>query len=412
MKLSVIICVYNTSYDYLEKCLSSITSSTLSDYEIVFVDDGSSVDYTEFLAKYKVKYTKTENRGHLAARIHGVEISEGEYITFVDSDDTVSKNYHLPMLLAAESEGADIVINSWAFHTDRTKRAPLSDINMKKSLSLSGDELISYFAESQGKDHSVFVQWNKIFRREVMLSAIKELLFSWRSEKRLTYAEDVLLSFFCYKNSKKIISVNSGFYFYRIHSAQSVTVASEEKLKNQIECMSAVFSVMLANLPEGDGRKKAEENILLWRELMSRTHYSSARYGGYASLLPFIKESYSVNKLRLPVLSDSAAYSESELLGDNFDEIDEALTKVFLSKEEDITVSYKRSSLVIRRNIETIAKVSGKNIAYKKKGADMKIPAPKIKIRDRIIHNAFVYRVGMILFKKGSRARNFLKRHL
>ena len=411
MKLSVIICVYNTDYGYLEKCLSSITSSTLSDYEIVFVDDGSTVDYTEILAKYKVKYSKTENRGHLAARLHGIEISEGEYITFVDSDDTVSENYHLPMLLAAEREGADIVLNSWAFHTDRTRRAPLSEVNMKKSLSLSGDEIMSFFAKSQGKDHSVFVQWNKIFRREVILSAVAQLSSFRKSEKRLTYAEDVLLSFFCYKNSKKIINIHSGFYFYRIHSAQSVSVGNEEKLKSQIECMSEVFDIMLENLSECEGYGEIKKDIFLWRELMSRTHYSSARYGGYDSLFPFIKEKYAIEKLSLPRLSDSSEYSKSELLGDNFDEIDKALTRVFLS-EGDITVSYKKSSLAAGRIIDTLRRVTDKNIEYKKKGADIEIPAPKVKIRDRIIHNAFVYRVGMILFKKGSRARNFLKRHL
>ena len=66
MKLSVIICVYNTEKSYLEKCLDSISSSTLHDYEIVIIDDGSTEDYSEILTKYKVKYSKTENKEEIS----------------------------------------------------------------------------------------------------------------------------------------------------------------------------------------------------------------------------------------------------------------------------------------------------------------------------------------------------------
>ena len=108
MKLSIIICVYNTDYDYLDKCLTSLTRSTLGnatmlkdekiEYEIIFVDDGSSKDYTSLVEKYGVRYTKTENQGIFLARALGISLATGDYIAFCDSDDTVSFNYHLPML--------------------------------------------------------------------------------------------------------------------------------------------------------------------------------------------------------------------------------------------------------------------------------------------------------------------------
>ena len=56
MKLSIVICVYNTDKAYLYECISSIFSSTLSDYEIVLIDDGSTLDYSDIIKEYKLKY--------------------------------------------------------------------------------------------------------------------------------------------------------------------------------------------------------------------------------------------------------------------------------------------------------------------------------------------------------------------
>ena len=87
MKLSIIICIYNTAIDYLAECIESITNSTLKEldgnYEICMVDDGSTVDYTDLVNKYRINYKKTENRGILAARTTGVEMASGDYDGFV-----------------------------------------------------------------------------------------------------------------------------------------------------------------------------------------------------------------------------------------------------------------------------------------------------------------------------------------
>jgi len=411
MKLSIIICVYNTEKAYLEECLSSITSSTLSDYEIVLIDDGSTADYSEIVAKYKVKYSKTENKGHFSARLYGIEKAEGEYITFVDSDDTVSKNYHLPMLLAAEKFDADIVINSWAFHTERTRRVCLRELTMANRISLTGEEILPFFTSTRGRDHSYFVQWNKIYRRTTVLAGIEELHKALEFDRRLTYAEDALLSFFFFKYARKVTSVNSGFYFYRIHPAQSVTPTDENRLREQIKCLGKVFEVMVSALPDGESRKKMEEDILFWKGLMSRTHYSQARSGGFTALYPLIKETYGVDKLRLSKYSDGKVYTKSELLGKNFKEIDDALTKVFLS-DSDVTVSYDKSSVFIKKILSAASILTEKQIIRKRKNADIVIPKAENKLIDSIIHNVVVYRIGILLFKKGSRSRNFLKRHL
>ena len=64
MKLSIIVCLYNTNRKYFEDCLFSITNSTLNkkDYEILVIDDGSDSDYSDITEKYGARLIKTENR--------------------------------------------------------------------------------------------------------------------------------------------------------------------------------------------------------------------------------------------------------------------------------------------------------------------------------------------------------------
>ena len=147
MKLSIIICLYNTKREYVKKCLSSITKSTLSkeDYEILVIDDGSTEDYSQLIEYYKPTYVKTENRGHLASRLYGLMIAKGDYVAFCDSDDTVSVNYHAPMLKKAIEENCDIVINDWAFLSERAKYICTRDTTIKGDLSYSGDDVLKAF---------------------------------------------------------------------------------------------------------------------------------------------------------------------------------------------------------------------------------------------------------------------------
>ena len=62
MKLSLIVCIYNTPKEYFESSLKSVYHSTLKDFEVIVIDDGSTVDYSEIVKKYNPVYVKTENR--------------------------------------------------------------------------------------------------------------------------------------------------------------------------------------------------------------------------------------------------------------------------------------------------------------------------------------------------------------
>ena len=200
VRLSVIICVYNTDRRFVCECLESVRRSSLRDYEIIFVDDGSTCDYSELVKGYGVRYSRTENRGLFGARLHGISLAEGEYIAFVDSDDTVSKNYHAPMLAAAEATGADVVINDWAFNPGKIRNYCTADSTIAGNIDIDGDAL-AFYTSQRGREHSYFVQWNKLFRAELLRRVAEEIGKSAARDRHIVYAEDALMNFYSFKNA-------------------------------------------------------------------------------------------------------------------------------------------------------------------------------------------------------------------
>lgn len=90
MKVSIIIPVYNLE-SYIAKTIESCLRQTYGNIEVVIVNDGSTdgseKEIEKYLADERIIYVKQENAGVSAARNHGVKISTGDYLTFVDGDD-------------------------------------------------------------------------------------------------------------------------------------------------------------------------------------------------------------------------------------------------------------------------------------------------------------------------------------
>lgn len=96
MKLSIIIPVYRTQ-DTLFRCLESILCQSFTDYEMILVDDGSPDECPRLCDEYAARNKNIlvihkENGGLSDARNRGIKQAQGDYITFVDSDDTIVDN--------------------------------------------------------------------------------------------------------------------------------------------------------------------------------------------------------------------------------------------------------------------------------------------------------------------------------
>lgn len=100
---SIIVPVYNTS-KYVEKCLKSIEKAIDTDCEVIIVNDGSTDNSEEIIKNYIAKlpkkykdnfvYTKKKNKGLADTKNVGIELSRGEFISVIDSDDYISEDFY------------------------------------------------------------------------------------------------------------------------------------------------------------------------------------------------------------------------------------------------------------------------------------------------------------------------------
>lgn len=166
MKLSICVCAYNAQ-DTIERCLSSLLDQSISDYEIVVINDGSKDDTEIIVSKMaekdsRIRFYSQSNRGVAISRNRAIQVSRGDYITFVDSDDWVESDSYSKVMTKV-NEGYDIVVyDSYKFNKD-TKY----EFNM-----VHADE---GRITPQQYYTSVPCPWNKVVRRDLFIK--HELFF-------------------------------------------------------------------------------------------------------------------------------------------------------------------------------------------------------------------------------------------
>ena len=118
--ISIIIPIYNTPIDCIERCLRSIVEQTYSDWEVIIINDGSTKIqdndivncYKHLLYCQKFRVIHQNNQGVSCARNTGIKRAAGEFIIFVDADDIISSNFLEEALEYENLYSADIVIGN------------------------------------------------------------------------------------------------------------------------------------------------------------------------------------------------------------------------------------------------------------------------------------------------------------
>ena len=223
-KLSVVVPVYNTE-KYLKVCIDSIVSQTLSDIEIIIVDDGSKEECAvlcDELAKgdERIKVIHKENQGLGLARNTGIEASKGEYVGFVDSDDYIDVNMYKSLYDAAVKNDADVVVSGISFVGGNTfgKSGEYVEKHYFDKETIFEKENINQFLlgvvgalpyEPDDSRYGVSVCKN-IFKRSIFCNEKVEFV----SERKII-SEDTLFMVDYIKVAKKAVGIPGAFYCYR-----------------------------------------------------------------------------------------------------------------------------------------------------------------------------------------------------
>lgn len=226
-KISVIVPVYNME-EYLDQCMESILSQTMTDFECLLIDDDSTDRSLEMCNQYakmdpRVKVVHNQHSGLGETRNVGLSHASGEYIAFIDSDDIIDIFMLQKMYEELESNGADIVECGFEkFYEDGKKSEEVIPCDGTKEL--SGKELLLKFNDDNAVLH--FILCNKLFRKELFAGI------------RFPYGKLLEDEFVVYRiiyKAKKVILMEDCFYKYRQRKGSIINTCSFNRVESFIE---------------------------------------------------------------------------------------------------------------------------------------------------------------------------------
>lgn len=222
-KVSVIVPVYKVE-KFLPRCLDSIVNQTLEDIEIICINDGSPDNSLQILEEYakkdsRIKIINQENAGLSVARNVGMEIAQGEYIGFVDSDDWIDVEFYEKLYTTAKKYDADIGVCS----VQSVRKFGRKNYLFKyKSEELAEDTYKKYYLCDIP---CVGYVWNKIYRT----SDIKKFNIMFEPG---VYFEDVCFLLESLYNLKRLVTVPEVKYYYQRDNAGSILRLKSQKIKD------------------------------------------------------------------------------------------------------------------------------------------------------------------------------------
>lgn len=200
LKISIIVPVYN-SEETLSRCVDSILRQTFSDFELLLVDDGSSDTSWKICEKYarldsRVRAFHKENGGPGSARNAGMNKAQGDFVTFIDSDDWIEPDY-VSNLVYAVSSDVDLVISNYG---DKKQNEEIEGWLIQTA------NLQLLF---EAHERCYIVPWGKLYRSQIIND------FHLRFDEGMCLGEDVAFIYAYMVHSTRIYlqSGNAGYHY-------------------------------------------------------------------------------------------------------------------------------------------------------------------------------------------------------
>ena len=231
--IDVIIPVYNTPIKDLKRCFNSILKQSYTDYKVYIIDDGSKEEVKRFIdlyAKDKSNFYVRHivNAGVSAARNIGINLSKSKYITFVDSDDTIEKNFFKQAIKYIEKYDLDVIIGGYKIINNKK-------IDIKKcmpGIHIYEDKRLIYFFKkllnSRTSKNNIEISdcpIGRIYTRVFKRKSIDDLRFN----ENIKISEDTLFMIDYMYKVKKIGIVDKVWYNY-FENDYSITGSANKKV--------------------------------------------------------------------------------------------------------------------------------------------------------------------------------------
>lgn len=240
MKFSVIIPVYNCE-EYIENCLESIINQSYKKIEIIVVDDGSTDNTLKIVNKMKEKDSRIQiihqsNSGVSVARNVGLSVATGEYVHFVDADDTICNDLYEYANGIFEKENVDVIRFNYIYEANKVCYNNKYLIGKDKLIAdklYINNELIPKILNEEIKAYV----WQIIFKN----NRVPEFA------KSLKILEDEVFTIELLENSNYVYLTDDVFYKYNILNENSATKSSKnlKKMMNNMIKANEVLKEIL-----------------------------------------------------------------------------------------------------------------------------------------------------------------------
>lgn len=230
--VSVVIPIYNVE-KFLRGCLNSLAAQTMRDFEVIMVNDGSTDGSLSIMREFCEKYPwfhliDKENGGVSSARNAGVQAASGEYIAFLDSDDTIAPHYLHKLYQAAVETKADVICCDFTFYYPQKEKyrkrrsAPRRGVfpTHKPLRWMLSDWSMRYFL------------WNKLWRRTLFTE--HDIAFP------LHYFEDCATSPRLMFFANQVAVIEEFGYYYTQHNASILGSINANKINDHIRSVGIV----------------------------------------------------------------------------------------------------------------------------------------------------------------------------
>ena len=252
-KLSIIIPVYNVE-KYLRACLDSVIYETLQDYEVLIVNDGSTDSSPAIAAEYAARWPGlvrrvTTETGGLG---HGLSLTRGEYVLFLDSDDSLTPGV-LPEMLGLLDGSFDICVFDVVNHTEEGKVLSYDRGSEREGLFRFSEYPELLFTRPNA--------CNKLWRRSLFLG------HDIRFPDRLWY-EDLATTPRLYLRAGQILGLSKPWYRYLIRQGSIIRSGNADR---NLDMISAVDMTLTDFQQQGQYERYREqlEYMCTYHELLT-----------------------------------------------------------------------------------------------------------------------------------------------
>lgn len=277
LNISIIVPVYNVD-EYLEKCIQSILNQTFKNYELILVNDGSTDLSGEICDKYKkidnrIKVIHKKNGGLSSARNAGLDIALGEYIAFVDSDDSIHPQMYEILFGLIKKYDADIsccsfkkVYNTSHQNYDKVYSSKIYEMNNIQAVTSIDKEYIGV---------RLVIACNKLYNR----SLFKNLRYNIGR-----IHEDEFMAHRILYKCRKLIYIDEDLYYYLQRSG---SIMSNRFSKSKVDALMSLSDRI--KFFEEVGLKELSYKVLMIYENKFFDIYSSIKSQGKEEGI-FLKE--------------------------------------------------------------------------------------------------------------------------